>query len=183
MVHGRRRHYRPIPKLKKIWALIKERGPALGLHLNPSKCEFTWLDPSCELPCPIRLDGVNEEGQIKLIPFSEVQMLGVPLGDGKFVADFVEKKLLGRLGSTINQLVDFEDSQSAFYLLRVSFSIVRAVHFMRTTPLEHWKDQATKFDLTLRRARNRSWDSRCRTPPTLRLLSHQLWAALVSADA
>ena len=107
---------------------------------------------SCKLPCPIRLDGVNEEGQIKLIPFSEVQMLGVPLGDGKFVADFVEKKLLGRLASTINQLVDFEDSQSAFYLLRVSFSIVRAVHFMRTTPLEHWKDQATKFDLTLRRA-------------------------------
>src|ERR1043165_6218847 len=79
-------------------------------------------------------------------------MLGVPLGDGKFVADFVEKKLLGRLGSTINQLVDFEDSQSAFYLLRVSFSIVRAVHFMRTTPLEQWKDQATRFDLTLRRA-------------------------------
>ena len=57
---------------------------------------------------------MNEEGQIKLIPFSEVQMLGVPLGDGKFVADFVEKKLLGRLGSTINQLVDFEDSHVLF---------------------------------------------------------------------
>jgi hypothetical protein len=33
-------------------------------------------------------------------------------------------------------LVDFEDSQAASYLLRVSYSIVRAVHFMRTTPLE-----------------------------------------------
>ena len=34
-------------------------------------------------------------------------------------------------------LSEFEDSQAAFYLLRVSYSIVRAVHFVRvTTPLE-----------------------------------------------
>jgi len=79
-------------------------------------------------------------------------MLGVPLGSGEFVADFVEKKLLGRLGTTIDQLIDFEDSQSAFYLLRVSFSIVRAVHFMRTTPLEHWKNQAAEFDRRVRSA-------------------------------
>ena len=73
-------------------------------------------------------------------------MLGVPLGNDGFVADFVEKKLLGRLQTTINQLVDFEDTQSAFYLLRVSFSIVRSVHFMRTTPLRQWEAQAAKFD-------------------------------------
>jgi hypothetical protein len=54
----------PVPTLLRIWVPIKERGPALGLHLNPSKCEFTWLDPNCQLPCPIRL---GEEGQVKLV--------------------------------------------------------------------------------------------------------------------
>ena len=131
--------------LTKVWDLIKSRGPELGLHLNPSKCEWSWLDPACTLPCPIKLDGVSEADQVKLIPHSNIQMLGVPLGNDVFVSDFVESKLLGRLQSTVNKLVDFEDTQAATYLLRVSFSIVRAVHFIRTTPLEQWKEQAVKF--------------------------------------
>ncbi len=55
-------------------------------------------------------------------------MLGVPLGSDMFVSEFVESKLLGRLTNTVERLVEFEDTQSATYLLRVSFSIVRAVH-------------------------------------------------------
>ena len=43
-------------------------------------------------------------------------MLGVPLGNDLFVSDFVESKLLGRLQSTVNKLVDFEDTQAATYL-------------------------------------------------------------------
>ena len=50
-----------------------------------------------------------------------------------------------RLSRTVTALSEFEDSQAAFYLLRVSYSIVRAVHFMRTTPLEHWRDHAKKL--------------------------------------
>ena len=42
--------------LRKVWKLLSERGPALGLHLNPSKCEWSWLDPVRSDPCPI--DGV-----------------------------------------------------------------------------------------------------------------------------
>ena len=87
---------------------------------------------------PIRLDGESEENQVKLIPHEQIQMLGVPLGDDAFVSGFVEGDLLTRLQDTVNRLVDFEDTQAATYLLRVSFSIVRAVHFMRTTPLEQW---------------------------------------------
>ena len=45
-----------------------------------------------------------------------------------------------------------KDTQAATDLLRVSFSIVRAVHFMRTTPLAQWTEQAVKFDSMLRRA-------------------------------
>ena len=31
--------------LKKVWELLKSRGPELGLYLNPSKCEWSWLNP------------------------------------------------------------------------------------------------------------------------------------------
>ena len=138
--------------LKKVWDLLQTRGPELGLHLNPSKCEWSWLDPDCNDPCLIRLDGVSEADQVKLVPHSQIQMLGVPLGTDVFVSDFVEKKLLGRLQDTVNRLVEFEDTQAAAYLLRVSFSIVRAVHFMRTTPLAQWQEQASKFDAMIRSA-------------------------------
>jgi hypothetical protein len=62
-------------------------------------------------------------------------MLGVPFGGDMFVSKFVEAGMLGKLQGTANRLAEFEDTQAAIYLLRVSFSIVRAVHFMRTTPL------------------------------------------------
>ncbi len=46
----------------------------------------------------------------------------------------------------MEKLVGFEDTQAATYLLRVSYSIVRAVHFMRTTPLRQWKKEGEEFD-------------------------------------
>ena len=98
--------------LLKVWNMLQSRGPQLGLHLNPSKCEWSWLDPLRTDPCPIKLDGVVAENQVKLVPHSEIQMLGVPLGDNIFVAGFVEKKLLGRLLDTVNRLVEFEDTQA-----------------------------------------------------------------------
>ena len=48
------------------------------------------------------------------------------------------------------KLAAFEDPQVAMYLLRISYGIVRANHFMRTTPLPQWKDIANKFDLCVR---------------------------------
>ena len=138
--------------LQKVWDLIKTRGPELGLHLNASKCEWSWLNPECKLPCPIRQDGAAEADKIKLVPHAEIQMLGVPLGSDYFVSEFVSKKLLGRLSATVDKLYDFDDSQAAAYLLRVSYSIVRAVHFMRTVPLHKWAVQAKTFDSMVRKA-------------------------------
>jgi hypothetical protein len=92
---------------------------------------------------------------VKLVPHQEIQMLGVPLGNDGFVSEFVQKKLLGRLSETVEKLVSFEDSQAAAYLLRVSYSIVRAVHFMRTTPLRQWEKQGTEFDEMVRDAAGR----------------------------
>ena len=70
----------------EVWDLLQARGPELGLHLNPSKCEWSWLDPECKAPCPIRLDGESEENQVKLVPHEHIQMLGVPLGHDAFVS-------------------------------------------------------------------------------------------------
>src|SRR5947209_99301 len=67
-------------------------------------------------------------------------------------ATHIQKKLFDRLDKVTEKLRDFEDSQSAFYLLRVSFSIVRATHFMRTVPLSNWTEESAKFDLEIRSA-------------------------------
>ena len=138
--------------LKKVWVLLQTKGPALGLHLNASKCEWSWLDSECKLPCPIVNENGSPNDQIQLVPHAEIQMLGVPLGSAAFVSAFVEKKLIGRLQSTVDKLIEFEDTQAASYLLRVSYGIVRAVHFMRTTPLHLWREQSLKFDRMIRHA-------------------------------
>ena len=122
--------------------------PRSRLASEPCKVRVELARLELRTPLPIRLDGVKEEDQVKLIPTSEIHMLGVPLGNDGFTAEFVEKKLFSRLNHTIGQLIEFEDSQAALYLLRVSYSIVRAVHFMRSTPLR----ERDKFDALIRNA-------------------------------
>ena len=75
-----------------------------------------------------------------------------PSRSDPFVADHVERELLPTTEKVTQQLVEFEDTQSAMYLLRLSFGIVRANHFMRTTPLHQWEEHAKKFDATIRGA-------------------------------
>ena len=70
--------------LLKVWEILKTDGPPLGLHLNPTKCEWSWLNTECSLPCPLE--------QVTLVPTSKIQMLGVPLGADGFVADYVERQ-------------------------------------------------------------------------------------------
>jgi hypothetical protein len=140
-----------VEMLQQVWDLLATEGPKVGLNLNPSKCEWSWLDSGCSAPCPIRVGAGRQEDQISFVPTGEIQMLGVPLGSCSNVAEYVGKKLFSRLKLMVDRLVDFDDSQSAFFLLRVSFSIVRATHFMRTTPAQ-WSVEAAEFDATLRRA-------------------------------
>jgi hypothetical protein len=138
----------PVPVLLKVWQLLREKGPPLGLHLNPKKCEWSWLNASCPAGVPLPL---KEEG-VALVPTHEVCMLGVPLGSAPFSAAFVEERLFSRVKTAMERLVALDDSQSALYLLRVSYGIVRATHFMRTTPLAAWECHASRFDRDVRRA-------------------------------
>jgi hypothetical protein len=50
----------------------------------------------------------------------------------------------------MGKLAEFDDPQAAMYLLRLSYGIVRANHFMRTTPLAQWADVAATFDECVR---------------------------------
>ena len=62
----------PVPVLLKVRQLLREKGPPLGLHLNPKKCEWSWLNASCPAGVPLPL---KEEG-VALVPTHEVCMLG-----------------------------------------------------------------------------------------------------------
>ena len=128
--------------LLKVWEILQTYGPPLGLQLNPSKCEWSWLNAETSLPCPL--------DQVALVPTSEVQMLGVPLGSAEFVSNFVSGKLLTNSTKVMAKLAEFDDPQAAMYLLRLSYGIVRANHFMRTTPLPQWEAVAAKFDVCVR---------------------------------
>ena len=130
------------------------------------------MDPKCKKPCPISVPG-GAEKQLTLVPTDEIQMLGVPLGSDEKAAAYVEKKLLHKLSVMVDRLCDFDDMQSAFFLLRTSFSIVRATHFMRTTPLAKWRKQAKRFDKEIWDAAQsilalvfseQSWKQACLTP-------------------
>ena len=78
-------------------------------------------------------------------------MLGVPLGSDTFGANYVSRKLL-KAKDVMSKITQFNDTQSAFYLLRTSYSITRANHFMRTTPLAIWFQQAQEYDSLVRKS-------------------------------
>jgi hypothetical protein len=154
-----------VPLLLKVWDILKSKGPARGLMLNPAKCEWSWLNSECEEPCPIP--------GVPLVPTSEISMLGVPMGSGDFCSKYVSKKLLARLIKTMDQLMDFEDSQTAMFLMRTSYSMVRATHFMRTTPVGLWGEEALEFDALVHKTaegilgfplQGDAWVQACLTP-------------------
>ena len=124
--------------LLKVWEILKTGGEPLGLNLNAQKCEWSWLDPECSLECPI--------SGVPITPTNKLEMLGVPLGDAESVDGYVERDLVKKSEGIMSKLIEFEDTQAALYLLRLSFGICRATHFMRTTPLSLWSKQASKFD-------------------------------------
>jgi hypothetical protein len=44
--------------LLQVWKLLSEKGPALGLKLNPTKCEWSWLNAEKVAECPLKDKGV-----------------------------------------------------------------------------------------------------------------------------
>ena len=112
----------PTPILLEVWRIPQEKGPALGLFLNPKKCEWSWLNSSNRADCPLK--------DVDLVPTDQICMLGVPLGSASFSASFINERLFSRVKMAMERLKNLDDSQSALYLLRVYYSIERATHYM-----------------------------------------------------
>jgi hypothetical protein len=109
-------------------------------------------------------------------------MLGVPLGSDDFVAEFVKDGLLPTTRSVCEKLEEFEDAQSAMYLLRLSYGIIRANHFMRTTPLLQWSKHADDFDTIVLNTTQSILDAPSPPLPMLRLASLPASAAWGSGE-
>ena len=88
----------PTDLLSKAWAILQREGPSIGLLLNPSKCEWSWLNPTTRRPCPL--------ADVQLVETDNIQILGVPLGSDSFVSSFVQANLLATTRNVT--LVDFE---------------------------------------------------------------------------
>ena len=54
----------------------------------------------------------------------KIQMLGVPLGSAEFTDEFVKNDLCSATEGVMSKLVEFEDTQAALYLLRLSSAFV-----------------------------------------------------------
>src|SRR4051794_37792205 len=65
--------------LQQVWDILSLKGPPIGLHLNPSKCEWTWLDRFCSDACPLYSPSGNVAG-VSCVPLDEMTMLGTPIG-------------------------------------------------------------------------------------------------------
>ena len=60
-----------VETLKKVWTILVEKGPKLGLNLNPNKCEWSWLRASRTDPCPIN-ELLREGERISSVPTDEI---------------------------------------------------------------------------------------------------------------
>ena len=123
MVHGCGGIVATPQVLLEAWDILQKKGPELGFILNPMKCEWTWLDSSRADPCPL--------SAVQLVELDKVDLLGVPFGT-KWSSEYVRSKLL-KSKEVMDKLAELEDTQVAFYMLKNSYNIVKATHFMRTT--------------------------------------------------
>ena len=74
----------PVDVVHKVFLLIEQDGPALGLHLNVKKNELWWPNRASVDPFPAEVERVDNAG---------VKLLGAPIGTKAFTMGFVKKKL------------------------------------------------------------------------------------------
>ena len=119
--------------------IIQKQGPALGLWINPAKCEFFSRTVLSDFPQGMK---VSHEPNF--------EVLGAPIGDpiSKFLAQRRAKaaKLLSQL-VTVGSL----DPQVALLLLRQCAGYCKLVHLARSTPPFLISDGLTLFDAEIRR--------------------------------
>jgi hypothetical protein len=125
-----------IDDVHKVFELIQNEGPALGLHLNVRKNEIWWPCRASPDPFPDEVDRVDNAG---------VKLLGAPIGTKDFTTDFVRKKLKA-LDDVSKLLREVDNAQVEFGLFRGCLSYNKINHLLRTCPPELLDVALEKFD-------------------------------------
>ena len=129
-------------KTSVLWAvsILEEFGPSLGIFINLSKCEvFSRNDPH------------SFPAAMKTSHLPHMVILGTPIGDYLFCANFIASKRLDA-EKLLSKLVEVAtiDPQVALILLRVCGSFCKLIHLARATPPSLVSDPLQLFDNDVR---------------------------------
>ena len=118
-------------------AIISTDGPALGLHVNFSKCELWWCKENQRMH--------EFPPEIKRITTGGVALLGSAVGCGVFAAAELDKRVV-KVTRQIEALRALEDSQIELSLLRLCLGVPNMVYAMRTMAPQDITDPLRRAD-------------------------------------
>ena len=133
-----------IDKVKKAFDIIIESSPEIGCHLNMKKNEIWWPSRPNNLDCfPTGDNGV------KRIPNEGVELLGNPIGSEAFMQNFVFGKQT-KLRELDTRLLEINDAQIEFCLLRGCLGFGKINHLLRSCPPSAVRSSFESFDERLK---------------------------------
>ena len=125
---------------KKAVSILEEFGPSLGIFINLNKCEVFSRNDLHSFPAAMKTSHLPH-----------IVILGAPIGDYLFCANFIASKRLDVV-KLLSKLVEVAsiDPQVALILLRVCGSFCKLVHLARATPPSLVSDPLQLFDNDVR---------------------------------
>ena len=111
-------------EVRRVLAILEDRGPSLGLHVNIPKCEVCCLGDLSLFP-PL----------IKQSHQPNFEILGIPIGDLDFCTSYISQKhnLAKQLMLQLKE-VGSHGPQVALMLLRTCSGFCKLAHLARATP-------------------------------------------------
>ena len=124
------------PAVLQAVHLLDKLVPALGIHINLTKCEFFGRMGNTSFPPSVRSS---------LLP--NLDILGAPIGNYLHCTHFISEKISQAKG-LLSALVEVAaaDLHMATSLLRICGSFCKLVHLARTTPPSTYNDSLRFFD-------------------------------------
>ena len=133
-------------EVRRVLAILEEKGPSLGLHINIPKCEVFCC------------------GDLSLFPSSmkqshqpNLEILGIPIGDLDFCTSYISQKhnLAKQLMLQLEE-VGSHDPQVALMLLRTCSGFCKLAHLARATPPSLSLKALELFDIDIRNCLSQS---------------------------
>ena len=127
---------------------LQEASDALGLQINPSKCEVFFTNKNDQSNSDA-LDALQQLApEIKVVDETNLTLLGAPIlpqaGEGVF------RSKLHNLQLMVDRLTEI-DAHDAIFLLRHCFAIPKLTYFLRCSPAFRLREVLQDYDQQLRR--------------------------------